>query len=144
VQTTLTLNKVGPGGFEILNVDGSRGGTGQSTLADWILNGCDCDITTPDWLYSDTGAKFNSSEVKSAMDDRINDKLLFPVYDEVQSNGSNLQYRIIGFAGFLVTSYQFQGNGGTIQGSFVHVDWQGTGTSDTSTYFGATTSQLVG
>jgi hypothetical protein len=144
VQTTLTLNKVGPGGFEVLNVDGSRGGTGQSTLAGWILNGCDCDITTPDWLYSDTGAKFNSSEVKSAMDDRINDNLLFPVYDAVQSNGSNLQYHIIGFAGFVVTSYEFQGSGGTIQGSFVHVDWQGTGTSSTSTYFGATTSQLVG
>ncbi len=144
VPTQLTLNKVGPGGFQVLNVDGSRGGTGQSVLAGWILNGCDCDTTTPVWLYSDTGAKFNSSEVQSAMADRLNDKLLFPVYDAVQGNGSNLQYHIIGFAGFVVTSYQFQGNDGWMDGSFVHVDWQGTGTSDTSTYFGATTSQIVG
>jgi len=144
VATTLTLNKVGPGGFQILNVDGSRGGTGQSILAGWILDGCDCQTSTPTWIYSDSGAKFNGSEVKSAMDARLGDNLLFPVYDDVQGNGSNLQYHIIGFAGFTVTSYEFQGNNGTIDGSFVHVDWQGTGTSDTSTYFGATTSHMVG
>jgi hypothetical protein len=78
------------------------------------------------------------------MDERLNSNLLFPVYDTTRSNGSNLQYHIVGFAGFVVTSYQFQGNGGSMQGSFVHVDWQGDGTSDTSNYFGATTSQLVG
>jgi hypothetical protein len=144
VPTQLTLNKVGPGGFEVLNVDGSKGGTGQPILAGWILNGCDCDMTAPEWLYSDTGAKFNASEVQNAMADRLNDKLLFPVYDMTQGSGSNLQYHIIGFAGFVVTSYQFQGNNGWLDGSFVHVDWQGTGTSDTSTYFGATTSQLTG
>jgi hypothetical protein len=101
-------------------------------------------MTAPEWLYSDTGAKFNASEVQNAMADRLNDKLLFPVYDMTQGSGSNLQYHIIGFAGFVVTSYQFQGNSGWMDGSFVHVDWQGTGTSDTSTYFGATTSQLTG
>lgn len=144
VATTLTLNKVGPGGFEILDIDGSSGGTGQSILASWILDGCDCKTSAPVWLYSDTGAKFNASEVKSAMDARIGDTLLFPVYDAIQGNGANLQYHIIGFAGFTVTGYTFKGNGGTIDGSFAHVDWQGTGTSDTSTYFGATTTQLVG
>ena len=142
--TTLDLSKVGPGGFKIINVDGSSGGTGQSTLADWILNGCDCQTTAPSWLYSDTGAKFNSSEVKSAMDARLNSNMLFPVYDTTQGNGANLQYHIIGFAVFNVTGYTFKGNGGTIDGSFVHADWQGSGTSDTSTYFGATTTQLVG
>jgi len=144
VPTTLTLNKVGPGGFQILNIDGSRGGSGQSTLADWILDGCGCKTSAPVWLYSDTGAKFNGQEVKSAMDDRIGDTLLFPVYDSTQGSGSNLQYHIIGFAAFNVTSYQFKGNSGTIDGSFVHVDWQGSGTSDTSNYFGATTSHLIG
>ena len=144
VPTQLTLAKVGPGGFQIINVDGSSGGTGQSILASWILNGCNCETDSPAWYYNDSGAKFNGSQVKSAMDARLGDTLLFPVYDDVQGNGSNLQYHIIGFAGFTVTSYQFKGNAGTIDGSFVHVDWQGSGTSDTSTYFGATTSRLVG
>jgi Flp pilus assembly protein TadG len=144
VSTTLTLDKVGPGGFQIINVDGSKGGSGQSILADWILDGCDCQTSAPVWLYSDSGAKFNGSQVKSAMDARIASDLLFPVYDSTQGGGSNLQYHIIGFAGFHVSGYQFKGNGGEIDGWFVHVDWQGTGTSSTSTYFGATTSQLVG
>ncbi len=144
VPTTLTLNMIGPGGFQILNVDGSKGGTGQTTLADWILSGCDCQTSAPNWIYSDTGAKFNGSQVKAAMDARIGSTMLFPVYDTTQSNGSNLQYHIIGFAGFTITGYNFQGNGGTINGSFTHVDWQGSGSGSSSNYFGATTSQLVG
>jgi Flp pilus assembly protein TadG len=144
VATQLTLGKVGPGGFQIINVDGSRGGTGQQILADWILDGCDCKTDTPAWYFNDSGAKFNGSEVAGAMDARLQDNLLFPVYDMVQSGGTNLQYHVVGFAGFNVTSYTFQGSGGSIYGSFVHVDWQGSGTSDTSNYFGATTSRLVG
>ena len=144
VATTLLLGKVGPGGFQIINVDGSRGGTGQSILAGWILNGCNCETSTPAWYWNDSGAKFNGSEVAAALDARLRDNLLFPVYDDVQSGGTNLQYHVIGFAGFHVTGYEFQGNNGTIDGSFVHVDWQGSGTSDTSDYFGATTSRLVG
>jgi Flp pilus assembly protein TadG len=144
VTTTLTLGKVGPGGFQIINVDGSRGGTGQSILAGWILDGCACETTAPNWYYSDSGAKFNSSEVKSAMDARIGDNLLFPVYDAVSGGGTNLQYHVIGFAGFNVTGYSFQGGGGTIDGSFVHVNWQGTGTSNTTNFFGATNARLVG
>ena len=59
-------------------------------------------------------------------------------------NGANLRYHVIGFAGFNLQVYEFKGNSGSIDGYFVKVDWQGTGTSDTSTYFGATTSRLVG
>jgi Flp pilus assembly protein TadG len=144
VATTLDLAMVGPGGFQIVNIDGSSGGSGQSTLADWILNGCGCSTSTPVWLNSDPGAKFNSSEVKAAMDQRIGSNLLFPVYDTISGNGSNLQYHVIGFAGFHLTGYTFKGNSGSMDGYFVHVDWEGSGTSNTSTYFGATTTQLVG
>jgi hypothetical protein len=144
VTTTLDLNKIGPGGFGVINIDGSRGGTGPGTLADWIENGCDCTTSTPVWLYSDPGAKFNSSQVKGAMDAMIGKNLLFPVYDTTAGNGANLEYHVIGFAGFDIQNYDFQGNSGWIQGSFTKVDWQGTGTSSTSTYFGATTSQIVG
>jgi hypothetical protein len=59
-------------------------------------------------------------------------------------NGANLQYHVIGFAGFNLTGYEFKGNNGEIYGSFTKVDWTGSGSSDTSTYFGATTSQLTG
>ncbi len=144
VATTLDLDKIGPGGFGIINIDGSHGGSGPGTLADWIVNGCDCSTATPVSLYSDPGAKFNSSQVKNAMDAMIGKNLLFPVYDTISGNGANLQYHVIGFAGFNLAGYEFKGNSGSIDGSFVKVDWQGSGTSDTSTYFGATTTQLVG
>jgi Flp pilus assembly protein TadG len=143
-QTTLDLNIIGPGGFGIINIDGSSGGTSPGTLASWIVNGCDCSTATPVWLNSDPGAKFNSSQVKGAMDQIIGHTLLFPVYDTTQGNGANLQYHVIGFAGFNITDYTFKGNSGTITGSFVQTDWQGTGTTDTTTYYGATTTQLVG
>ena len=144
VPTTLDLAMVGPGGFQVLDIDDSQGGVGPGTLANWILNGCDCSTSAPTYVYSDPGAKFNSSQVKNAMDAVIGHNLLFPVYDTVSGGGANLQYHVIGFAGFNLQGYDFQGNSGQIDGWFVHVDWKGTGTSDTSTYFGATTSQLVG
>ena len=37
--TDLELEKVGPGAFRLLNVDGSHGGTGPPILADWIERG---------------------------------------------------------------------------------------------------------
>jgi Flp pilus assembly protein TadG len=144
VSTTLDLGKIGPGGFGIINIDGSSGGTSPGTLADWIVNGCDCSTATPVDLYSDPGAKFNSSQVKDAMDEMIGHNLLFPVYNTTQGNGANLQYHVIGFAGFNLHDYSFKGNSGSIDGYFVTLDWEGTGTSNTSTYFGVTTSRLVG
>jgi hypothetical protein len=144
VSTTLALNKVGPGGFGIINIDGSSGGSGPGTLAGWITGGCSCSTTTPVWLNSDTGAKFNSSQVQNAMDGAIGRTLLFPVYDAISGSGSGLAYHVIGFAGFKVTGWTAKGNNATVSGSFEKVDWTGFGTSDTSTYFGATTSQLVG
>jgi hypothetical protein len=39
--TDLDLLKTGPGAFRVINIDGSRGGTGPGTLADWILYGYD-------------------------------------------------------------------------------------------------------
>ena len=87
VSTTLDLNKVGPGGFGIINIDGSSGGTSPGTLASWITQGCGCTTAAPVWLNSDPGAKFNSSQVKGAMDQMIGHTLLFPVYDQTQGNG---------------------------------------------------------
>jgi Flp pilus assembly protein TadG len=127
VPTTLDLEKVGPGGFKIINIDGSRGGNGgPGTMADWIQNGFSGDMALG-WFYSMPGAKFNSSQVKDALDARLNTDMLFPIYDAIQGNGANLQYHVIGWAAFKPTSYTFHGNSGTISGSFDHVTWSGVG-----------------
>ena len=145
VSTTLNYNKVGPGGFEIINIDGSSGGSGQTILAGWISNGCSCSTDTPVWLWGDSGAKYNSSEVNNALSAKIGKILLFPVYDQTAAGGSNMKYHVIAFVGFKVTGFKFNGsNNGTITGSFQKVSWQGTGASTSPGAWSATTTQLTG
>ena len=124
VPTSLDLKKIGPGAFRIINIDGSQGGTGQTTLADWILNGYS-GLMSLGWYWSDSGAKFNASEVKSALDERLGKELLFPIYSLTQGQGSNFDYKIVGWAGFQVTGYDMSGNKSQLFGSFTRTVWAG-------------------
>jgi hypothetical protein len=142
VQTSFELDKVGPGGFEILNIDGSYGGTGPGTLTSWILDGLDQSMPLG-WYYSDTGAKFSSSQVRDAMDSRVGTVLLFPVYDAIQGHGSNLQYHVVGWAGFYVTAFSAHGNNATISGYLKHVAWEGRPATSATNYFGAIVVKLT-
>jgi Flp pilus assembly protein TadG len=142
--TTLDLQKVGPGAFRILDIDGSRGGTGQQILGDWINNGLDAYMPL-DWYYSDSGAKFNASEVDDALTARLGTELLFPVYRAIRSQGTNLQYEVIGWVGFHLTGFNGSGNSGKLDGWFTRIIWQGIqGQSGSgSPDFGARSVQLV-
>ncbi|MGB2952343.1 MAG: pilus assembly protein TadG-related protein [Gaiellaceae bacterium] len=124
-QTTLTLGKTGaPGAFGLINLDQSHGGTGPPILADWILHGYDQYLPLGGY-YSDPGAKFNSSQVQSALQQRIGSVLLFPVYDTLTGNGANASYHIIGWVGFHLLSFNARGNSGTLTGYFTEVIWAG-------------------
>lgn len=124
-QTTLTLNMVGPGGFKLLNIDGTSGGINPNTLADWMEHGLDAWMDVNKDYYSDPGTKFNNSGMQQALQDNIGKNLLFPVYDRVDSQGSNLYYHVIGWVGFHLTDHTIQGTGGTISGYFTNVIWEG-------------------
>jgi hypothetical protein len=137
------LNRIGPGGFGVINLDGSRGGTGPGTLASWIQNGLDGPMSTG-WYYSDPGAKFNSSQVQNAMSSRVGTTLLFPVYDATQGNGANLQYRVVGWATIHMTGWSARGTNATIEGYLEHLTWKGTALASGSNYFGAVVVKLVG
>ena len=127
VPTTLDLEKVGPGGFKILNIDGSRGGNqGQNSIYDWIMHGWGGTMDTG-WYFSMPGAKFNASDVDAALAARVNTDLLFPIYDRIDNGGANLEYHVIGWAVFHVTDYDFHGNHGSLGGWFEHVTWAGVG-----------------
>ena len=45
------------------------------------------------WYYSDSGAKFNSGAVQSALTQRKDSVLLFPVYRGTRGSGSNSNTR---------------------------------------------------
>jgi hypothetical protein len=123
--TDLDLDKTGPGNFKLVNLDNDKGGTGPPILADWIQNGLN-GFMDLGWYYGDPGAKFNSSQVKGALDARIGSVLLFPVYRAVQGNGSNLQYEIVGWVGFYLTGYDIQGSkNNKLYGHFTEVIWKG-------------------
>jgi hypothetical protein len=141
--TELDLNKVGPGSFKILNIDGSRGGTGPGTLSEWISGGLS-GLMNLGWYWGDTGAKFTSSQVKDAMESRVGSDILLPIYAQTRGNGSNFEYQVIGWATFRLTDFDAKGNNATLDGYFVSVAWEGTPTESTSNFFGAKVIKLVG
>jgi hypothetical protein len=143
-STTLTLGKLGPGAFDLLNLDGSRGGTSPGDLADWMLHGYD-GFMPLGWYHSDPGAKFDSSQMQGALTQRIGDEMLFPVYDSTRGNGANFEYNIVGWVGFHLTSFDARGNDGTLNGWFTRVIWQGIqgSVANPSSNFGAREVQLV-
>ncbi len=141
--TTLDLEKVGPGAFRLLNLDDSHGGTGPTIVADWILNGYDGYMPL-NWYFSDPGAKFNASQIKSAMNARIGDEMLFPVYRETRGSGANFEYFVVGWIGFVVSSFDAHGNGGIVDGHFTRVIWEGIQSeSGSETDFGSRAVELV-
>jgi type II secretory pathway pseudopilin PulG len=123
-STTLTLEDIhtsggkdAAGSFGLINLDQSDPNPGANTLADWLLNGY------PDYLStgkyeSATGADFNNSQFTSALDQQIGRELMFPVYRLLKGPGGNAIYDIIGWVGFVITSYNTSGSDGTIYGHF--------------------------
>jgi hypothetical protein len=116
------------GAFGLLNLQSHQdpnGNIGAGTLASWIRDGY------PDALPLGTydsapSANFNSQHIKSALEERIGTELLFPVYRApIVGSGSGAEYTIIGWVGFVPTSFSTGGSSATIEGYFTHVIWQG-------------------
>ncbi len=143
--TEIDFEKVGPGAFRLMNIDGSYGGTGPTDIGAWIRGGLDAWMDNNRWYYSDPGMKPNSSHVKGALDFRDETELLFPVYNAVRAQGAGFEYYVIGWAVFHVTGWDIRGvNDGKIYGYFVDMVWTGVGsTSSGSPHFGARTVELI-
>ena len=144
--TTIPLSRNGaPGAFDLLNLDGSKGGTGGKSLSDWMLKGYDGYLNIGQF-YSDPGAKWDDNSLHDALTARIGTVLLFPVYDVIVGTGSNAQYHVIGWVGFYLLSYDARGSSGSITGYFTEVIWSGlqsTGGSGQPPNFGARSVQLI-
>jgi Flp pilus assembly protein TadG len=132
------------GAFGLINLDRSDSGSvGGSTLGDWISQGFDQYMPLGDYT-SVPSAKFNDSHVKNALDFRMGDVLLFPIYKTLKGSGSNAVYDIVGWVGFRVTSFQANGSTGKVRGSFTKVIWEGIGSqSGAGMNYGALAIELV-
>jgi hypothetical protein len=116
------------GAFGLLNLDsqhGSGGNIGADTLGSWIRDGYEDEL--PLGKYdSAPSANFNSDYVRNALTDRIGTEVLFPVYrSPILGSGSNAKYNIVGWVGFVPTSYNISGSSSSIEGYFTKVIWQG-------------------
>jgi Flp pilus assembly protein TadG len=135
----------GAGAFGLLNLNygDPTGNIGAGTLADWLLNGYDDELPLGTY-YSAPSANFNNSQFTASLDAVIGKEVLFPVYRLLTGPGSNAKYDIIGWVGFVITSYNTGGSSGTLTGYFTSYTASGVqATTGGNPYFGVHKVELV-
>ena len=150
--TTLNLEDLhkpgggsGAGAFGLLNLNygDSTGNIGAGTLADWLLNGYQDELPLGTY-YSAPSANFNNSQFQSSLTAVIGKEVLFPVYRLLTGPGSNAKYDIIGWVGFVITSFDTSGSSGTLTGYFTSYTAAGVqATTGGNPYFGVHKVELV-
>ena len=152
-QTTLNLEDLhqpgggnGSGAFGLLNLNygDPTGNIGAGTLADWLLHGFQDYLPLGNY-FSAPSANFNNSQFQDAMTQVLGKEVLFPVYRLLTGPGSNAKYDIIGWVGFVITSFNPSGSSGTITGHFTSFTADGVQvTTGGNPYFGVKKVELVG
>lgn len=152
-QTTLNLEDLhqpgggsGSGAFGLLNLNygDPTGNIGAGTLADWLLHGFQDYLPLGNY-FSAPSANFNNSQFQDAMTQMLGKEVLFPVYRLLTGPGSNAKYDIIGWVGFVITSFNPSGSSGTITGHFTSYTADGVQvTTGGNPYFGVKKVELVG
>jgi hypothetical protein len=135
----------GAGAFGLLNLNygDPTGNIGAGTLADWLLNGYADELPLGTY-YSAPSANFNNSQFTASLDAVIGKEVLFPVYRLLTGPGSNAKYDIIGWVGFVITSYNTGGSTGTLTGYFTSYTASGVqATTGGNPYFGVHKVELV-
>jgi hypothetical protein len=133
----------GAGSFGLLRLNHEHGTISLAVIASWLRDGYPQPVG-PGLYPAATGAKFNSSEFKSAMNDRLGDELLFPVYRSLVGTGANAEFEVIGWVGFVPQSFTGSGSTGSVTGTFVRVIWDGSENDDPNAPdFGVRTVLLV-
>ena len=124
--TTLNLEDLhqpgggdGSGAFGLINLNklADNGNVGAGTLADWLMNGFDDEMPLGHY-HSAPSANYNNSQFLDALESVRNEEVLFPVYRKLTGPGSNAQYDIIGWIGFIPRSWTTNGSKGTLTGEF--------------------------
>ena len=116
-----------------------------NTLSDWLLNGFG-DYMQKDQDYrSAPSANFNNGQFQSALEKRKGTEMLFPIYKKITGSGSNAQYEVIGFVGFVVEKVIGGGSNQRLQGYFTRVVWDSLPdlTPSAGTDFGVRSIELI-
>jgi Flp pilus assembly protein TadG len=151
-ETTLNLEDLhqkgggnGSGAFGLLNLNfgDPTGNIGAGTLAEWLLHGY-ADFLPLGTYFSAPSANFNNSQFQDSMTQVLGKEVLFPVYRLLTGPGSNAKYDIIGWVGFVITSFNTGGSSGTLTGYFTSYTATGVqATTGGNPYFGVHKVELV-
>ena len=112
------------GAFGLLNLDGTGGGNeGAKRVGEWMRVGFDGYMKLGVY-YSVPSTEFNSVHFQEALRERIGDEVLFPVYrPPIKESGSNAEYDIVGWVGFIPSESDVGGSAGKVYGQFTRVTW---------------------
>lgn len=95
-----------PGNWGMLGLDGGQ--PSNAKLKEWVQNGYPETVEpSPPNLPGDPGA-FNPS-IDSELSPQVGQKFAIPLYDEVTGQGSNAQFRVVGFVWVKLIGYQTTG-----------------------------------
>lgn len=119
-----------------------NGSVGASELASWMEYGFDQSMPLGNY-NSVPSAMFNSSEFRNALSLRLNTEILIPIYDTLVKSGSNAEYNVIGWIGFVPTKITGGGDNARIHGHFTRVIWHGIQVTSGGPTYGARTIALV-
>jgi hypothetical protein len=108
-----SLDPEGPGNFGLLDFNG--GSSSNDERMDWIENGYDDSFVIPqDTGYIDVGGRpdipGNSLSLSIAIQSRIGERVLLPVFDQVTGEGTDSTYRVVDFVGGIIHSFQLTGD----------------------------------
>ena len=75
----------------------------------WVAGSTSCslDVTAGTWVPADTGNNVPRGCTPSTW---LNTELIISIYDQTRGTGSNSEYRVLGFVGFVVLGYRFGGS----------------------------------
>ena len=122
-------NGGGPGNFGFLSWSGSNS---ANYLRDELIPGNPVDYVAPNnhpcatapkitpgcWVQGSPGVQATASGNLQTYWLNTGDTMIIPIWDQSEGNGSNVNYRVIGFAAFVVTDFRLTGQG-YINGKFI-------------------------
>ena len=106
-----SLDPDGPGNFGLLDFNG--GSNSNRERRDMIENGYDDSFVIPQSTgYIEVGGRpdIPGNSLSSAIQSRIGERVLLPVFDQVTGEGTNSSFRVVDFVGGIIQSFQLTGD----------------------------------
>ena len=99
-----------PGNFGLLDLDG--GSNSNAETAYWIENGYDGIFIIPEstgYINVEGDPGISGGSLNGAINLRLGDTVLFPVFDQVTEQGANTIYHVVDLVGGIITGFQLIG-----------------------------------